>query len=620
MSNLDLWMSPGERRKVFERLVLAPNASEPMEWESSGQAALALALAYDVDDPNATLKPNSKEQRPLLHSVLHGLVAQNLPGFWSKSATNHELVPVSSDPVEPLPGLLATFQARERLAFWLIHRGADPWAKDTEGLDALDLAIAAQSRSLADALLRHPCRPDLDELRARTSQRSGREIPWLHTLAYFNGVDLFQDLVEMGWDPVQLDKNGWPPIAWVNNPQTLSALIEIRTAEENVLPLEVLGKAWVRRRSQKLVDRHFNLEKLEETTKKFVRLSAEEEADVELFKLAEEWLAASPSKATTAYRGRRWKHPNRTAMCELFVNHFDWRKNEKSGTAKGQWSLPAAAVWGCVRGEREVEASTRLSEVLVDVLKTQPANVMESWLEEEIRPGLSNRGLLLWGIGTSGGAEFLGLLSGKTEGREAVRKRLEEVTAAMEALGSRGTTPLSNWQHMLAHQWFKLTQSDGVWRAPVLEDWAVEVLSRASRLKMFQPTLEVYRYLATQMEQQASKEAVESQRKAFVIGTVLLNVPFSKVSNVSTLFNSDPGPRRELCRYRQVVWSAFKAALARNPSWTRDVADLPFPFADRNKEENALPSQSEWEAFIKGCSLQASLAAAPSAGPRKMRI
>ena len=402
----DALMPPSDRQELLERLMGAGGYGS--EIESRGKTALALLLAHGLPAPDASFQvPGATTPKSWLSATLAALHARKKSEFTRATRAPEPRLVVSLDPADPWPEDITQLPAHERIALWLLRSGADPWHRDDAGRDALDLAVAAQARTLLAALLAHPGCPPLDELKARTTTISGREVPWLHALAYANGMEMFEDLVEAGFDRTQPDRSGWPPAAWANTVDTLQALLDRQSEEDTASQQVALEKAWSRRTTLRLVEDTFKQDQMSQALAARAGMPAQDQAQVALFKAIQPCLAANPAKQPYHYKGVLWANPHGTearkieqaALRDLMRAHFDWRFTQKSGTARGCWSLLAAVVWGTVRGERDAAANRALVGVIREILEGQPAAARVAWLDESIRPGLTNRGLVCWALG-----------------------------------------------------------------------------------------------------------------------------------------------------------------------------------------------------------------------------
>src|SRR5690606_26203712 len=110
-----------------------PVAGLPSEIEHSG--ALALALAPHVPRPLVELPEHGVfPAGTTLHAALLPLVRQAQDSRRTGAAPRLE-VPLA--PGGAWPEGFFQLPARERLACWLVQAGADPWACDGNGEDAL---------------------------------------------------------------------------------------------------------------------------------------------------------------------------------------------------------------------------------------------------------------------------------------------------------------------------------------------------------------------------------------------------------------------------------------------------------------------------------------------------
>lgn len=379
-------LSAEEGQQAFLELAGGHEEQAPIYRRQAVQA-LALAIAGWCTDPNA-LVPN--DRGPVLLRALHNLRVEALDKGLSGC------LEVSPDPAVEWPEGMEKLTPRERLAMWLIRAGADPWATDDEGKDAMDLAVEAGSRSLVAMLLAHPNCPSLDTLKQRTSNAVGRQVSWLHVAAYRGYAGLFDDLAGLGFDVHSVDRQGWSPVGWVNHPGMLESILQ--NHEFSAQEMAAASIAWEKRNLAKLTWGKFDVSALRAVVASTVALSPEQEAQNKLVDLVNGWLAAKPTEQSYNFKGKKLNSQSAESMKELVLGHWDWRLTVGSGSGKGTWSLLSAAVWGNwranVRGSDD--AIQGLTVWTVDVLETVGAEKSERWLDEQIRPGLTNRGMLGW--------------------------------------------------------------------------------------------------------------------------------------------------------------------------------------------------------------------------------
>ena len=570
--------------------------------------ALALALAGGCLDPNALSLCRNND--PVLLHVLQNLRVE------ASDKLLENRVDVSPEPTEPWPEAgLETISHRERLALWLIRAGADPWAKDHEGKDALDLAIEAGSRSVVATLLAHPRCPPLETLRQRTSGLPGRQVPWLHVAAYTGNAGLFEDLVALGCDLHATDRQGWSALGWVNRPAMLSHLLEHHafSSEE----VATASEAWQKRLLGKLTVHNFKVEPLREVVDSRAPVSEEQALEMALKDLTNNWLSGKPSEKTYHFKGRKLSgDPEKDKNLNDTVQaHWDWRFSVATGVAKGTWSLLGAAVWGLWRGQIKDERGDAHKHVVnwaLRQLELAGPEKASAWLEEEFRPGVKNRGMIAWLVMTVGLPEQKKNLMGDQP--SAIWKDMVDF-----AVGTKGGT---DWVRHLSHQ-FRDAVAHYATIFPSACDaqfWhGVALFARSSG---FHPSLfsnsdaPKYVHVATRFEGAMVNGTTVSEQARQAWFKALLALSSSSSYHTSST---------EVVAARSRVWDVVLHARQADPDLFSFPLDAPAPFTEKEAAQktpggHSLPSPSEWKALLVSQKMDRDLAAIEPSAPRRPRM
>lgn len=611
MTDSSALVPSSELLPVFDALV-SPGESMGFEHSMSGTAALALAVSYGVGDPNREVLDETKVPRPLLSTVLHTL--QKERRVFASPRPGVPKVDVSTDATVSLPLDATHLPARERLALFLIRSGADPWVKDADGLDALDWSIRAQARSVFAALLNHPGCPAKQELRNRTTNHVGREIPWLHALAYFDAMEMFDDLIALGWDRAQKDRNGWPASAWVNTPQMLQAILTKQSEEQNSAQRPVVEKALARRISLGLTSVGFNKAKINEALAQHARLDEKDALNVQLTKLMEGWLSANPAHETYHYKGLAWRRTNPSNPSkDMLIEHFDWRFTQKSGLAKGSWSMLGASIWGVSRGEREGAALSFLAERLMEVLQALPQSRRHQWLKDEIRPGMTNQGLAWVALGSRIDAAQHTLFSTTDDPDAAKRERVEAAVSTLESVWAKSMSTKSL-------QW-ALNHASSLWLRENLtsssEAWAWRCVSTLAKKGFWLPTLGQYRNASRNLRAALERSGKENEQVFFDAALELLGAGISFQST----FNRDMREReqKEGDAARVELWKTVEEVMTNRPALVTHLNPDAYPFETftRGSMAKGLPDVERWSSLVLQGKLEASIdSTAPRSIPR----
>lgn len=303
------------------------------------------------------------------------------------------------------PEDILTLPAPARLALWLIKAGADPWAPDDEGLDALDWAIQVNSRPLVHALMSHPHAPSVEQIKERRVELWGKSIPWLHYLAHYNAVEVMGDLIEVGFDPLQPDSRGWIPLAWASSEDTVKFLVgQGMPSEEQRKSVSV---AWSQRQAKKWNPGEFYPRELDKTLDSVAPLSSKAEDQVAFVRTMEEFLRATPAKKHYEFAGHLWSSRNNEELKSWVLENEARHLQIKAGPARGNWEAWTASLWAAIRVEGSGLSGTvqhrqqAFAEAFDERMTHMPQSEREKWLDTLIRPGLSRRGFLTVALGSS---------------------------------------------------------------------------------------------------------------------------------------------------------------------------------------------------------------------------
>ena len=595
--NSDILMTQADRQEALDDLLFRA-ALETAGQEVFGSAALALVVSQGVSDPNRVIQSGGSG-RTLLLGALAGLIATTRT-FSSAPPAPRERLDVSLDPTSLLPHAVSTLPVFERLAIWFVRAGADPWIQDAQGQDALDLALSANARTLVGMLLAHPNRPSQAALETRKTSLTGRATPWMHALAYQGYVDLFDDLTEAGWNPESLDRNGWPPAAWVNRPEVLERVLDRHSDPGNVQLSVDLNAAWARRALQKTHENAFKPAELVGVLSSRTTLTSEDKAALRLQKVVEEWIAATPSKQSYSVPGVKWtygsaKDENAEAI-DLMTKYFDRRFQTKSRTAKGSWSPLGAALWALRRGESDSNAAAgKFSPVLVQVLSAQPEQARLAWLNEEITPGLTNRGLALWSLADRCSPEATQLLSQGLSSDHADQERMKATTSAVVAMANNSSE--RTWRVVLADKWLRSAQYENMFSG-TLPNWVWPHLRALSRKKLLTLAKSDYQRLV----QRAAHALDERDPAPEVLSAVPALLAFTAPSLSDVTNNWSNESAEFVAQLRLRLWKSLNGLITDHPELSAQIPSKAYPFTDLasdiEKGKSEFPSSQAWKSWL----------------------
>ena len=595
--NSDILMSQSDRQEALDDLLFRA-ALETAGQEVFGSAALALVVSQGVSDPNRIIQSGAAG-RTLLLGALTGLNATSRT-YSSAPRAPQACLDISLDPNALLPHAASALPVFERLALWLIRAGADPWIQDAQGQDALDLALTANARTTVRLLLSHPNRPSQAALETRKTSLSGRATPWMHALAYEGFVDLFDDLAHAGWNPESLDRNGWTPAAWVNRPEVLERVLDHHSDPGSVQLSVDLNAAWARRALQKTHDNHFKLAELTKVLSSRTTLTSEGKEALRLQKIVEEWIAATPSKQSYSVPGVKWtcdaaKDENVEAI-DLMTKYFDRRFQTKSRTAKGSWSPLGAALWALRRGESDSNAAAgKFSPVLVQVLSAQPEQARLAWLNEEITPRLTNRGLALWSLADRCSPEATQFLSQGLSSDHADQERMKATTNATVVMANNSSE--RTWRVVLADKWLRSAQSENMFSG-TLPNWVWPHLRALSRKKLLTLAKSDYQRLV----QRAAHALDERDPAPEVLSAVPALLAFTAPSLSDVTNNWSNESAEFVAQLRLRLWKSLNGLIADHPELSAQIPSKAYPFTDLasdiEKGKSEFPSSQAWKSWL----------------------
>lgn len=420
--------------------------------DAQGELALAMAVAYPQESWDGVLVGPEKQERPALHWALSKTLSTESNNERRRRSLSWEL---------EWPEDVTKMNPWERLAAHLLRAGADPWLKDSEGLDALDWAFRSGARSVLGLLLDHPACPSLDKLRARVDDYPGRRVPWLHGAAYRGHLHLFQDLLERDWLPTDLDRQGWTALSWVNTPSILEALRPHYAFLSDEQKIE-LRHSWVRRKAMKLHPVDLALGRLIDGFEASFPMGGTVLQSSEDQKTLTNLLAVKPG-SINRYRG-----VSADVVMSDDKKEFDAFLSAKwnitgagMGAARGTWSLPAAGLWAALRQNNEKLPA--IAEAFVQRLEKGDG---KSWLNTPIKPAGKNgkAAVLQGGLGwlvvsslhtrdgydkpTTDRIKRLEAVWGDSDGR---LKGLQEAVAFTQ--GYCGAAASDDWKEVLLQRW-----------------------------------------------------------------------------------------------------------------------------------------------------------------------
>ncbi len=446
--------SPEALAKAWLSLITTEDHSSAM-----GNIALAHALAYPLVSPDDMHATKTGACRPALHWALTHVTGQ--PGKAERVCVE---LPLSLE--EGWPETVSVLSPWERLAGLLIASGANPWLTDSEGKDALDWAFEAGFRSVFAQLLRHPQCPSQEELSRRVNVSAGRVLPLTHVAAYRGHLAMLEDLLGAGWSPSLRDNKGWSALSWVNSAadaKAVAPLIPLSTEERLVL-----RDSWVKRTSLKLVPLDKNLTEQLARFEQLFSLSAEEQLAGRSSDLLVKLLAAKPNKdyidrgMATALLGK-----SLAEHADFFKENWGL-EGQGSGAQKGQWSLPAAALWATLRWKGSPH-----KEVVHAFLEQLSKHDAPGWLNTPIRSEDKRAPEVL-----QGGLAWLAVCGQFT--RDGYDASIAEKIRLLEAAwGSDYSRPLGLQKALDFTRWATPANASDGWKRLLSGYWKMAILTTA---------------------------------------------------------------------------------------------------------------------------------------------
>jgi len=372
------------------------------------------------------------------------------------------LVPLSLEATDEWPEGVAALSPWERLAAHLVREGADPWLKDEDGLDALDWAFSAGSRSVLALLVTHPGRPTMESIYQRADGHPGRKVPWLHGAVYRGHLAMFNDLVRAGWPPESQDNQKWFALSWANRVSDVQALLPLFPAL-SFEQKEALKQSWVRRNAMKLVPAQVSLGELLTAFDTFFPLDEKTQNSSRELQMLTNLLVLKPG-GNSVGSIKSLVGETEEKQAAYFENHWGLVATG-IGAARGEWSGPSAAFWGALRSNfREV---TGLGKAFLTVAQKKPSAL---WLETPIRSadkkgqGGVVQGGLVWFAIASAGSYSDGNLMGRLKALEEAWKIPDARRRGFEQALSFTSTFVpanasSDWQAQMGWGWGNIISS-----------------------------------------------------------------------------------------------------------------------------------------------------------------
>lgn len=190
------------------------------------------AILLDGVEAGWLTDPNERgpEELPLLLGYLGTFPAHEREDVWTQERLTSELCE-RWDGVSEGPRPWST---DVRLALALLDRGANPWAKDRYGRDALDQVNSLMWTPVWERLMQRPDAPTLTELAQRrqalrVTTKAGRQdltAPWLHAAAADDRLAWLDHLLQQGLDVNQRDDMGRTPLFYAASADTVRLLLD----------------------------------------------------------------------------------------------------------------------------------------------------------------------------------------------------------------------------------------------------------------------------------------------------------------------------------------------------------------------------------------------------------
>lgn len=351
---------------------------------AAGEWALALYLA-STEVP-ADFEHHGKR---LLHVTIKALGAPDRPRPQAPP-----IYPVSAEERWPELSAADSIPPRERLAACLIARGADPWLKDADGLDALDHAVTTGATGLVAQLLRHAACPPLAALWARTTAVEQRSLPWVHAAVNRSDWWFLDLLVKAGAPADARDSLGNLPAAWVRREADMVALAKRGLLPDDSDERSKVQQFWSRRVALRLTPtRPINPKLLQEAWEKAAPGSPETTQTVQWVAAIEKWLAIKPDKKMqySTPPDLASSAAERTQQGEASRG---FRHTGARGSSKGTWDLPSAWLMALTCYRSDKVKPDFVFDQLNSWMAAWSTDEIRTWLDQPLREDLTPRGLL----------------------------------------------------------------------------------------------------------------------------------------------------------------------------------------------------------------------------------
>ena len=515
-------------------------------------------------------------------------------------------------PGAPWPADIHLLPAPARLALWLIKAGADPWAPDEEGLDALDWAIQVNSRPLVHALMSHPHAPSVEQIKERRVELWGKSTPWLHYLAHYNAVEVMGDLIEVGFDPLQPDSRGWIPLAWASSEDTVKFLVGQGMPTED--QRKAVSVAWSQRYAKKWNPGEFFPSVLDQALDAVAPLSSKSEDQVAFVRTMEEFLRSSPAKKHYEFAGHLWSSRNNEELKSWVLENEDRQIQVNSGPARGSWEAWTASLWAAIRVEGAGPTGTvhhrqkAFAEAFDERMTHMPQTEREKWLDTPIRPGLSRRGFLTVALGSSRPA-FITPQSMPAASIFAL--------VVPSVISLMGKNPGQDWAGVIkslassslgeAYPHLSFAPDSPIWDG-VLE------MARAGLTAWTQAQASQILDTAIQVVADTPDTPSPVHLKAFEVAMAYLGCKASDWEGKTTTSSESAH-----AQHQASVWPALVQVMRTRPDVFVPPEEYPF-YPAAAKANAGIPSAQAWAAFKEECRLSKVFPESPTPAPRAPRM
>lgn len=264
----------------------------------------------------------------------------------------------------------------ERVACLLVLAGANPFDKDANGMDVLDVAVLAGWRNLFKTIMLHPDAPDAQALSARTLSHRNQDLPWMPAVVAFNLFDWLPVFGSYGMDIAGYEEK-WPAASFVKSEVEFNGkLKDFSLWPSTHAQVAKVLQHWQRRAKQNDLTPPAHAALIESMSR--VRL---EEGSVSLPQMK---FADAIEKTLLATKK---KNQVRFSFKEPLAEDPALRHTLKQGANRGTWSCLAAYCLAALRLNEEGGVLPLLRDTSELALQHQAA------LSETIRPGLTGAGL-----------------------------------------------------------------------------------------------------------------------------------------------------------------------------------------------------------------------------------